>query len=387
MEPAERGSGDVNPKHLFHAFSTFAVGGQQTRFVNLANALGGKYRHTILAMDNNHEAAAGLDPKIRWAFERMPVVKSRGISLANLIAMRSMLNRLRPNVLCTYNWGAIEWSVANWLFPIAPQIHIEDGFGPDESPDRQHFRRSTMRRLSLSRCARIVVPSTVLHDVTIRKWHLPPERVLYLPNGIDCARFAQAPDDELLSSLGIATHDLIVGTVAALRAEKNLDRLLRTFARAHLGHSAKLLIVGDGPERAALTQTASDLGIAGQTIMTGAMPSPERVLGRFDIFALSSDTEQMPNSILEAMAAGLPVIATDVGDVKQMLAPENAAFVHPRHDLQALVGGLKTLAGDAAARKRIGSNNRSRVRAEFSLDTMVSRYDELFATAGLAPGY
>ena len=97
----------ANSRHLLHAFSTFAVGGQQTRFVSLANALGGKYRHTILAMDGNHEAAAGLAAGVDFMIETMPVVKSGGVSLANLRAMRGLLKRLRPDLLCTYNWGTI----------------------------------------------------------------------------------------------------------------------------------------------------------------------------------------------------------------------------------------------------------------------------------------
>lgn len=369
------------PRHLLHAFSTFAVGGQQTRFVSLANAWGDKYRHTILAMDGNHEAAAGLDPKVDYAIETIPVTKSKGVSLSNLRFMRSVLNRFHPDLLCTYNWGAVEWAIANWPSPVSPQIHIEDGFGPDESPDRQHFRRATMRRLSLSRCVRIVVPSTVLRDVAVNKWRLPPSRVLYLPNGIDCERFARSPDTDFLAAHGIAHDHLVVGTVAALRAEKNLERLLRIFAEAKLGASARLVIVGDGPHRSSLMDAANRLGIADRMIMTGALSAPEKILGRFDVFALSSDTEQMPNSVLEAMAAGLPVLSTDVGDVKNMLAPENAPFVLPRQDVSSLARGLNALLDDRALRTGIGARNQARVRTEYDLNTMVSRYDDLFAAA------
>jgi glycosyltransferase involved in cell wall biosynthesis len=369
------------PKHLLHAFSTFAVGGQQTRFVSLANAFGGKYRHTVLAMDGNHEAAAGLASDVDFTIQTMPVVKSGGVSLANLRTMQGLLKRLRPDLLCTYNWGTIEWALANRLSAVCPQIHIEDGFGPDEAPDRQHFRRRIMRRFSLSRCVRVVVPSRMLQDVAIRKWRLAAEQVLYLPNGIDCERFARPPDGELLKSFGIADDHLVVGTVAALRAEKNLERLLNVFAASRPPSSARLVIVGDGPQRDMLVQAASRLGISDRTIMTGAMKAPERILGRFDVFALSSDTEQMPNSVLEAMAAGLAVLATDVGDVKQMLAAENAVYVLPREDVGGLAQGLLRLLEDGAARQGIGGMNRAKVRSEYALETMVRRYDGLFETA------
>ena len=366
------------PRHLLHVFSTFAVGGPQMRFVSLANALSGKYRHTILAMDGNHEAAAGLNRQLDCTFESMPVVKSGGISVANLWNARDVLRRLHPELLCTYNWGSIEWSLANWFFPFCPQIHVEDGFGPDELPERQHWRRTTMRRIILSRCARVVVPSRVLLDVAIEKWRLPTERVIYLPNGVDYGRFSCMPDTEFLATLRLTDEHLVVGTVAALRAEKNLGRLLRIFAALPPSLSARLVIVGDGPERGALEKIAVHLGIADRVVMTGAMVAPERILGRFDVFALSSDTEQMPNSILEAMAAGLPILATDVGDVKRIVARENVPFVISREDEATLGRGLMTLLQDRAARVQIGRSNRERLRSHFSRETMVSRYDELF---------
>lgn len=370
---------------LFHAFSTFAVGGAQTRVVSLANALSGKYRHAILAMDGNHAAASGLNSHVEFSIENIPVVKTAGVSLANLRHMREILHRLRPDLLCTYNWGAIEWSLADRFPAICPQIHIEDGFGPDETPDRQHWRRTAMRRLFLSRCTRVVVPSQMLRDVALRKWRLPANRVLYLPNGIDCNRFAREPDEGLLASLGIVQGDTVVGTVAALRAEKNLDRLLHLFGALPKDASTKLVIVGGGPQREALAQTAKRLGISERVVMTGAMAAPERILGRFDIFALSSDTEQMPNSILEAMAAGLAIISTDVGDVKKMVAAENAGFVIARTDMAALENGLLALAGDRALRAQIGRANRNKVRADYDLPLMVERYDVLFCDAMRVP--
>ncbi len=163
-------------------------------------------------------------------------------------------------------------------------------------------------------------------------------RVIYLPNGIDCGRFSRAcPIRSFSPRSGLTDEHLVVGTVAALRAEKNLGRLLRLFAALPPSLSARLVIVGDGPERGALEEIAVHLGIADRVVMTGAMAAPERILGRFDVFALSSDTEQMPNSILEAMAAGLPILATDVGDVKRIVARENVPFVISRED-EASIG-------------------------------------------------
>lgn len=209
-------------KLLLHVFPSFAAGGSEIRFVALVNALDRRYRHTLLAMNGHYEAAEGLDKDVDIAFAAMPVVKTSTISLANLRNERRLLRRLRPDLLLTHNWGSIEWALANWRSSFCPHIHIEHGFGPDKSPYRQHKRRVIARRLLLSRCAQIVVPSRVLVDVATRVWRLPADRVTYLPNGIDCERFARPPDAALLAKHGIADDGPLIGTVAILRPEKNL---------------------------------------------------------------------------------------------------------------------------------------------------------------------
>lgn len=366
-------------RHLLHVFSTFGVGGPQMRFVTLANALQRKYRHTVMAMDGDRDAAPGLDGSLDCTFASMPVVKSSGISLANLRNARRLLRTLNPDLLLTYNWGSIEWSLANWVLPVCKEVHLEDGFGPDETPDRQAVRRVVFRHFSLSRCARIIVPSWTLYEVATRQWRLSAARVMHLPNGIDCERFGRRPDAALLAALGLGEDILVVGTVATLRREKNLVRLVRMFATLPRELDARLVIVGDGPERGSILDTAQALGIGERLVMLGAMAEPERLLGRFDVFALSSDTEQMPNSILEAMAAGIAILATDVGDLRRMVAPENASFILPPEDEHALARGLLALLCDRDGRARIGRANREHARANYRLAAMVARYDAVFS--------
>jgi glycosyltransferase involved in cell wall biosynthesis len=333
----------------------------------------------MIALDANFDAAAGLENDPIFAFEAFPTVKSTFLSATNLIRARATLARLKPDLLLTYNWGAVEWALANRVCELCRHIHLESGFGPDESPDRQRWRRQTARRFLLAKCDKVVVPSLVLHNVATGVWQLPAAKVRYLPNGIDCHRFDTGPDRELLGRLGIPNTVLVVGAVAALRKEKNLPRLLRIFATLPRNVDARLLIVGDGPERPALERMAANLDISARVLFIGNLAKPERLLKRFDVFALTSDTEQMPNSILEAMAAGLPVVATDVGDVRRMLAKQNAEFVAAMQAEAALADRMLRLLQDPALRAAVGSANRERVHREYALESMVERYDALFA--------
>jgi L-malate glycosyltransferase len=370
--------------HLLHVFPSFALGGAQIRLAELANSLGPRYRHTIIALDGDFACRTRLGPEVSCAFKPVPVRKSRhrrlGNFLANLVAFRQVLKAERPDLLLTYNWGAIEWAISNRWRAICPHIHFEDGFGADESVDRQLARRVLVRRLVL-RGATLVVPSQTLYRLATTRWALPPDKVRYIPNGIVTARFAVPPDPGLLGALKLSPQHPIIGTVAGLRPEKNLARLIRCFVALPPDCRPALVIVGDGPERGRLAALARELAVSDRVIFAGALAEPARILGAFDIFALSSDTEQMPFSLLEAMAAGLPVAATDVGDVKAVVGSENSANIVPCGDEAALTASLADLLRNAPRRRALGESNRQRVRVLYEQETMVATYDRLFCDA------
>jgi glycosyltransferase involved in cell wall biosynthesis len=142
------------------------------------------------------------------------------------------------------------------------------------------------------------------------------------------------------------------------------------------------MIAGEGPERPALEKMSQDMGLGAWVSFVGHVDNPEEVLSEFDIFALSSETEQMPNSLLEAMAMGLPVAAVDVGDVRKMVAPENMPFIVTRGDTQALAEAIIQLAG-LTTRSEIGLANRARVREKYCHSAMVSSWRAIFAEAAL----
>jgi len=128
------------------------------------------------------------------------VRKTRSLSLANLKRFRQLLGTLRPDLLLTYNWGAIEWAIANRWRPLCRHLHFEDGFGPQESPSRQSGRRVLTRPAGIVGTQHIIVPSRTLYDLATGRWRIAPDHVIHLPNGIDCSRFAQPPDAELMQN-------------------------------------------------------------------------------------------------------------------------------------------------------------------------------------------
>ena len=357
---------------LLHVFPTFGVGGSQTRFAVLANRLGRRFRHIVVAMDGRTECRERLEAGLDVSFPRL-ALRARD-TFGNWRRFRALLHSVRPHRLVTYNWGSIECAMANWPGMVG-HVHIEDGFGPEEAK-RQLPRRVLTRRCVLSRST-VVLPSRTLFLLASDIWRLKPAVLRYVPNGVNCRRFG-AP--------GIAPYvwdgqGPVIGTVAALRPEKNIGRLLEAFRLVRSQRPCRLLIAGDGPERGRLEAQAQRLGITPDVRFAGHIRGTETIYAALSVLALSSDTEQMPTAVLEAMASGLPVVSTDVGDVAEMVSPANRRFVTPL-DVAAMADALAELVGNPSLASEIGGANRAKACRDYGEDRMVAAYEALFGGDG-----
>lgn len=368
IEPTPWFDGRDDRPHLVHVFPSFNIGGTQVRFAALAAALSARFRHTVVSLDGDYSAAVLVPPcaPVRYADPAPPTSASLS---ARLSLYRAELAALKPDVLLTYNWGAMEVAFVN-AFGGCPHVHMEDGFGPEEAV-RQFTRRIWARRIALAR-SHLVVPSRTLQTIAIDTWRLDRRHVQHIPNGV-------APQADYVTRLDSLRPKLprglpVIVWVGALRLEKNPLRLLRAFAP--LKARAVLLLIGDGPERDAVLQEAARLKLGGRLRLLGRRTDTRDLIMQSQILALSSDTEQMPFAILEAMAAGLPVASTDVGDVRDMVAVENRPFVAPPSEA-ALSNALHALIADPALRASIGQANRARQRDLYTQSTMVEAYGAL----------
>jgi len=352
---------------VVHVFPTFAVGGAQVRFCALANRFGPRWRHVVIALDGRTDCTERLSPEV--SFSLLPAPVPPGLGIARFAEIRRVLRRLAPAVLVTSNWGSLEWAMVTRTIPGLRHIHTEDGFGPDEASG-QKLRRVLARRVVLRR-SEVALPSLGLLRAAHEVWRLPERRLHYIPNGLDLERFNPKGQK---AALDVPGEGPLIGTVAKLRAEKNIARLLRAVALLHgQGLSCRLAVIGDGPEQPTLERLAADLGIAGCVRFPGHMPDPAAAYRAMDVFALSSDTEQMPFAVLEAMASRLAVVSTNVGDVRAMLPEGQGPFVVAK-DETALAGALGALIGDAALRGRLGAANRAKAKQEFDQEAMFTAY-------------
>ncbi len=366
-----------------HLHSSFNLGGKEARCVQLINAFGPEASHTIVsAMRGALGAAERIAPGIEVSLpDDFPSLQGRPTPARLWRLARAMRGF---DLVLTYNFGAMDAVMAHRLYGrllgLPPLIHHEDGFNQEEAV-RLRPSRNWYRAIALGRASALVVPSQRLEGIALGPWHQPRARVRRIPNGINTAAYATRPRPDALPGLVKREGDLWLGTLAGLRAVKNLPRLVRCFAALPQpqSHKWQLVIVGEGPEREAITAEAERLGVGERVHLPGFAPDPAQVVGLFDLFALSSDSEQFPISVVEAMAAGLAVAAPSVGDVAAMVAVGNGPFLSPPGDEAALAAAMASLAQDATLRGAVGKANRAQATDEYDEQTMVDTYRALYA--------
>ncbi len=380
MNDNEGGGTNMRPRML-HLHSTFAAGGKEVRCAQLINAFGHKLSHDIVsAVPESMEAQRLISSSLPVAYPtKFPSLQGKPLPPRLMRIAKAM----KPyDLILTYNWGSMDAVMAHTLFGKAmglpPLIHHEDGFNEDEQ-EKLKGKRNWFRRLALGTSTALVVPSEQLEEIALDVWDQPIGRVKRIANGIDTLAFAKKPKPSALPGVTKQTGEKWVGTLAGLREVKNLPRLVRAFAG--LPEDWRLVIVGEGPEQEAISKEAVRLNISNRVHLPGFAANPARYVGLFDIFALSSDTEQFPISVVEAMAAGIPVASTDVGDVADMVSDANASFVVSKSDDTNLANALKKLADDANLRKTVGEANRVKALAEYDQKVMIDTYRRLYSSA------
>ncbi|HEX4741982.1 MAG TPA: glycosyltransferase family 4 protein [Caulobacteraceae bacterium] len=210
----------------------------------------------------------------------------------------------------------------------------------------------------------MLAPSETLRNLALESWGVSPRRLHHAPNGVPARQRPSTALDTL--GLDLPSQRVRVAWTGALRPEKNPVRLLHAFAP--LRDRATLLIIGDGPERARVVAAARALELDDSVRLLGARRDAREVMMQCDLLALSSDTEQMPLVVFEAMDAALPVASFDVGDVRRMLSPENRPFV-VGHSTLALTAAIARLVDDPKLRRTVGAANPARARRRSTVRT------------------
>lgn len=290
-----------------------------------------------------------------------------------------LLRRLRPHVIHTHQIGALAYAgpAAYWCgVPVV--THTEHG---------KHYSGSWKTRLLGRMASRFTqhfccVSEDILQEV-VSLGIAPASKCRFIPNGIDTSRFSKTFDsiDSRRARAGIPTDALVVGTVGRLTEIKKQSSLLRAFA-ALCGNFATipfhLLIVGDGPERHNLKELVDQLGIRNRVTFTGYQSQPEYYLGLMDIFALSSRSEGMPLAVLEAWAAELPVVATRVGGLPQLIEHGKTGLLVEFDNIGEMTASIGRLAVDRQLSNQLGRAGRQLVGESYDSHRMWEKYQGIY---------
>lgn len=371
--------------HILHVFPSFEPGGSQRRTTALMTGWGNRLRHSVLAMNGTMTATSMLPDD--FPLETLPAPAGGGFWKTQR-ALADLIRAAAPDLVCTYNWGAIESVIAARRTLGLPVLHHEDGFGPDEAHG-QKARRVWTRRVVLRRAQAVVVPSHNLGRIARESWRLPERLLHVVPNGVELERFAQSDAKvqgaALRAALGIPADAFVVGSVGTLREEKNYPRFVRALAQLHAEHpelNAHALLVGAGPEQANIERAIEQAGVRDRVRLAGHQTQCAPYLWAMDVFALSSETEQMPISLVEAFAANVPAVTMDVGDAARMMPAGCADLIIPLHaDAEGLAEAWARLAADPARRVQLAAAGRAKAIAEYSVETMLATYLQLYDSA------
>lgn len=363
---------------VIHVVFRFDVGGLENGIVNLINRMPvDGYRHLILALT---ECAPGFCSRIRRQdVEFMSLHKPEGHGIKLYPRLYRLFRELRPAIVHTRNLAALEAVVPAWLAGVPVRIHGEhgwDSFDPDGSVWKYQF----MRRLYSPFVSAYIALSRRIENYLIDKVGIRPERLRRICNGVDADRFAPVASRQPIEGSPYNDPALFVfGAVGRLQAVKDHATLIRAFGEfltqcPAARSTARLIIVGGGPLRADLDALVTQLGLGDCVWLAGERSDIPAVNAGLDVFVQPSQGEGISNTLLEAMASGLPVIATDVGGNSELVVDGETGMLVPAIDPPRMGAALAALFNDRAKVLAMGRSGRARVLAQFSLDAMVGAY-------------
>jgi sugar transferase (PEP-CTERM/EpsH1 system associated) len=361
-----------------HVVNMLSLAGMEHGVIKQVNRLDPtRFAPTICCLGfQREESRSVLDARIPVHELR----KSSGRDLGVIWRLAALMRRERVDVVHSHNWQTFFYSVtAAALAGIPLRVHGHHGREAAAAPARQ-VRLS--RRLA--RCvSRLVAVSGDLGRQVIEEWGVPPERVSVIPNGVDLASFAHpGPVAAAREKLGLAPEHRVIITVGGLRPVKDFPTLIRAFARAHAQRpDARLVIVGGergGGSQAELEALAGSLGVGSAVFFTGVRKDIAHLLALADVYVNSSVFEGMSNTILEAMAASRPVVATGVGGNPELVRDGVTGYLVPPGEPATLAARLLDVLSDSGLAKAFGTAGRALVESEHAMDRMVTAYEDCY---------
>ncbi|AMK75880.1 MULTISPECIES: TIGR03088 family PEP-CTERM/XrtA system glycosyltransferase [Methylomonas] len=370
------------PPLIVHIIYRLGIGGLENGLVNIINNLPeDSYRHAIICLADSTEFSQRI--------KRQDVIvhqihKRPGQDWASFYTVYRLLKQWQPSIVHTRNLAAIEYQVCALLAGVPYRVHGEHGWDVFD-PDGSNVKYQWLRRILGSIIHRFIPLSQHLQDYLLNRVGIPASKITRICNGVDTKTFyprsgnRQIPDD---CSLNL-DQKLVIGTVGRMHGVKDQLTLVRVFIDAcenspEFAQIARLFLIGDGPLRAEAIELLNAASLTDKVWLPGERDDIPEILRSLDIFVLPSKAEGISNTILEAMASGLPIIATRVGGNPELVLDGTTGRLVEKEDVTGMSAAMRELVMDNDKRRQLGKAALQRIQAEFSIDSMVNRYRQVY---------
>jgi len=362
---------------ILHVIDSLSIGGMERVVIDVANGLDpARFEQTVCCLSRRGQGASFLREGVRC------IDLAKGAKADRLMPLKiaRVIRRERANIVHSQSWSGVDTALAKLLTPGVKRVHSEHGRHVPYL-HAESLKRKIARRCVYHLADAVFAISAEVREFYCRETGFPAERMAVIPNGIDPRRIDEADPSGVREEFGFAESDFVIGTVARLDATKDTMTLARAFAklrRAQPDSRLKLLIAGDGGERKKLETFVTEQELNRAVVFTGWRHDVPRLLGAMNVFALSSLSEGMPLTVLEAMAAQLPVVATNVGALPELVEEGATGFLTAPQDAEAMADRMASFFQNPELAASFGARARQKVVREFSLDQMLRRYADLY---------
>jgi glycosyltransferase involved in cell wall biosynthesis len=310
--------------------------------------------------------AGGIEPTIigkTWKFDP-----------AAFLRLKRFIAAVRPDLVQTWLFAANSYGRAAALAAGVPHL-----LASERCVDRwKVWHELAIDRYLARRTDRLVVNSSGVRDFYVSRG-LPVEKFVIIPNGVEPPRGESLPRERLLESLKLPSHVRLIGAVGRLWPQKRIKDLIWATDLLHvIRDDVHLLVIGDGPDRDRLRRYARLCHIQTHVHFLGHRSDVAALLPHFDLLWLASGYEGLPNAVMEAMAAGVPVVATDIPGNRDLVVPGQTGYLVRVGDRAALAQKANKILEDPELRQRLGEAGRQRILSEFSVERMIDRYAALY---------
>ncbi len=373
------------PVHILHIVDNLGKGGLENGIVNLITRLHpDRFRHTVCAI---RRLGANADRLPRDRVNVLCLEREGKRSFIQITSFLRLIGDVRPHIVHSRNWPAIESVLAARWDRTCGIVHSEHGLDWN-SMLQEPWRRTRLRRLAFEFADQVLCVSHDLKNRHARRTGFDASRMSVIHNGVDTQRFSQQATSRmaLRAEHDVAPGDFCIGCVGNLTPVKDhmtLFHALDAFenvASANGARNWRLLMIGDGPERARLEEFVQTHNWSNRVSFLGLRNDIPELLNAFDLYVLPSLSEGICNSLLEAMATGLPVLATATGGNPEVIVDGISGRLFPAGDVSRLAEQLLLLHSRPDLRLQLGREALKRVDREFSVVSMVQQYEQVYIT-------